>query len=97
MIKIKRLMNDEEIHWYVLEVSENIHNELIAFLSELGCEDTLGIDTPFSELAGEYITARGTELKAHFFITNECAHMVLDTSVPQDLLVSHMKKHFMFP
>lgn len=98
MIKIKRISNEEDIHYFKLELSEDIHNQLINFFHSLGfpSDETLKIDTPFSELDSEYIYLHG-KFKVHLFIVENAVNMVIDSKLTQKELTEMMRQHFIFP
>lgn len=99
MIKIKRISNEEEIHYFKLELNENFHNQLIAFLDDLNFsdDDILKVDTPFSELSGEYIYLHRNSFKIHLFIEKGAVNMVIDSKLTQEHMCKMMSKHFIFP
>ncbi len=99
MIKIKSISTMGGMYHFTLEIDEDIHNKLISFFYRLNFSDdeTIKIDTPFSELSDAYIYLHKDSMKVHFFIGEQTAHMVIDSSMPQKELIRLMKKDFKFP
>lgn len=99
MIRIKRISNEDSIHYFKLDITPDIHSELINFFHKLSFpEDELTkIDTPFSELEGEYICIKKKDIKVHFFVTKNDINLVVDSDTSQKKLSELMKKHFIFP
>ncbi len=99
MIKIKSISTFEGIYHFKLEIDKEIHNKLISFFYGLGFsgDETIKIDTPFSELSDGYIYIHKDSMKVHFFIGEQTAYMVIDSSIPQKELIMIMKKDFEFP
>lgn len=99
MIKIKKIGSEDEIHSYEFESSDNIHNELINFLNAVGfdADEIDGIDTPFSELSGEYIFVKKEDMRIYFFICDNKINMVVDSKKTHSELSNLMKNNFIFP
>ena len=99
MIQIKKISNEDEIHHHELENSSEMYNELIGFLFDNKFqEDEINkIDTPFSELEGEYIFVKKTDMKIHFFVGKEKTQMVIDSKKSQKELSKMLANHFLFP
>ena len=98
MIKIKSISNEDTAHHFKLEISPEMHNDLVSFFSELGFPDdeTIKIDTIFTEISGEYIYLHKDDIKAHFFVEDKYVHMVIDWQIQQNELIEHMRKYFSF-
>ena len=99
MIKIKRIGNENEMHYYKFDALQNIHNELINFFNSLNfpSDELNKIDILFSELNGEWLYIKKEGMKIHFFIANNEITMVIDTNQSQKDLSNIMKDYFIFP
>ena len=99
MIGITRLSNDEEAHYFKLIIHPQIHNELIEFFATWNFpkEELEKIDTPFSELEGEYIFLKSKNVKVHLFVEKSRINMIIDTSIDQETLTKRMTPVFIFP
>ena len=89
----------EGIYHFNLELNDNFHNELIGFLYYLGFpeDETIKVDTPFSELDGGYIYVHHNQFKIHLCVRQDSVDIVFDTSLSQKELYKLMKKYFIFP
>jgi hypothetical protein len=100
MMKIEKMSNEEEIHYFEFANSANTHNELIGFLYNMlgfSADESNRIDVPFSELNEGYICVKKADMKIHFFICNNKTHMVIDSKKSQEKITQLMKQHFVFP
>ena len=99
MIRINRISSKEGIHHYVFNIMPDIHNQLISFFNDLDFsqDELLEIDTPFSELDGEYVYIKNKDIKVHIFICNNKVNMVIDSTLTQEKLTNLMQKYFIFP
>lgn len=99
MILINRIINKESVHYYNLTNSPDIHGKLIGFFSKLNFDEDelLELDTPFTEMNGEFIFIQNDWLKAYFVIGVDDVVMVLDSTKSQSDLTDIMKNYFIFP
>lgn len=99
MIQIKRIKNQEGLHYYYFENTQNTHNELIDFLhnSQFDEDSCNEIDTPFLELNGECLFVKNTNMKIHFFICNNHTWMLIDSKLKQEDILILMHMSFIFP
>jgi len=99
MLKIIKIENYVDIHYYVILLENDFHNLFISFLNELGFNsgEISKVDTPFFNLEGEYLPLLKENMRIHLFIEKEKVNMVIDTKFPQGRLNEILKKHFSFP
>ena len=99
MIQIKRINNEDGMHYYKFDIDFDTHNKLINFLTHIDFQhdELIKIDTPFSELEGEYFHVKKEGMKIHFFIFNKEVNMVIDTERSQENLSNLMSNYFEFP
>jgi len=99
MIIIKKISNKEEIHQYVFDIMPDTHGQLINFFNKIGFnqDEIIELDTPFSELDGEYLFIKNDDMKVHFFIYNNKVNMIIDSNKSQEELTNLMRMHFIFP
>jgi hypothetical protein len=99
MIQIKRIKNQDNLHYYYFQNTNDTHNELINFLhnakfDEDSCNE---VDTPFLEMNGECLYVKNAKMKIHFFICDNNTWMLIDSDLNQDEILVLMRKNFIFP
>lgn len=99
MIKIKRISNEDGMHYYKFNSSQDIHNELINFFNSLNfpSNELNKIDIIFSDMDGEWFYIKKDKMKVHFFVSNNEINMVIDSNQSQEDLSNAMKDYFIFP
>lgn len=99
MIQIKRIKNQDNLHYYYFENTNNTHNELIEFLNNANFDEDSchEVDTPFLELNGECFSIKNSNIRVHFFICNNHTWMLIDSKLRQEEILNLMKKTFVFP
>ena len=99
MIKINSIGNEDEMHYYKFDVSQEIHTKLINFFNTLKfpSEELIKIDIIFSELDNTWLYIKKKNMKVHFFIANKEITMVIDTDKSHEELLNLMKNNFTFP
>ena len=83
MINIKSISNIDGVSHFKFDICEETHNNLISFFHDMGFsnDETIKIDTPFSELSDEYIYLHKDSIKVHLFVGEQTAHMVIDSNI----------------
>ncbi len=85
-LKIKKFMRDENIVFYKIEKTPEIHKILSEMFFEIGLDDKNieKVDLPFEEIKDEFIFLKNKQKEIYIFVTENEINIVFRTETKKD-------------